>query len=95
MDGPGKALEEFMTWLEERNCEYLVTHYNFKFDQHVLRNNLTKFGVEELNNLKHKDSMEFVKEFNDLRSKSLKNCLQYFCGQTQKEPHNAFDDAKA
>ena len=95
MDDPGKALEEFMAWLEERKCKYLVAHNNFKFDRHVLRHNLSHFGVEEPKNLKYKDSMEFVKEFKDLKSKALKNCLQYFCGQAQKEPHDALNDAKA
>ena len=95
MDDPGKALEEFMAWLEERNCKYLVAHNNYKFDRHVLRHNLSQFGVEESKNLHYKDSMEFVKEFKDLKSKALKNCLQYFCGQAQKEPHDALDDAKA
>ena len=92
---PSIALEEFMHWLEERKCKYLVAHNCNKFDKHVLKHNLSQFGVEEGRGWQYKDSMEFVKLFPDLRSKSLKNCLQYFCGESQVEPHNALDDAKA
>ena len=94
--GPNEALKEFVEWLEERKCRYLVAHNNFKFDKHVLQHNLNLFGLVALPDLKHEDSMEFVKkEFPELKSKTLKKCLDYFCGKTQSEPHDALDDAKA
>ena len=59
---PDEALEEFVTWLREQNCKYLVAHNNLKFDKHIFQNNGVKFGVEVPNDIIHKDSLVFAKQ---------------------------------
>ena len=92
---PETGLEQFLNWLEGKNCKYLVAHNNSKFDKHIFKNNLKRFDFEVPEDLQYVDSIDFVKKnFPDLRSRTLGRCLEYFLGEDQNETHNALDDAK-
>ena len=60
---PEDGLMDFMEWLEEVSCEYLVAHNNFRFDWIVLKKNLKRFGIDHqiMDDLVPIDSMIFAK----------------------------------
>ena len=60
---PQDGLMDFMEWLEEVGCEYLVAHNNFRFDWIVLNKNLKRFRIDHpiMDDVVPIDSMIFAK----------------------------------
>ena len=101
-ESPDIGLKNFLDFLENSNCKYLVAHNNFKYDWHVLKKNLQKFKIKNsiIDQLIPIDSQLFIEEefhYWPCEDFSVKNCLKEICNEEriESEAHDALNDAKS